>query len=52
MPEGIFRERQGDATLICLKFRKHNFLVPEEFYRECGYSPPVEELPWTVGTAN
>lgn len=46
MPHGIFRERGEDGVRICMKYRKHNFLVPEEFYREGGYEPPFEELPW------
>ena len=46
MPHGIFRERDEDGVRICMKYRKHNFLVPEDFYREGGYKPPFDELPW------
>lgn len=46
MPHGIFRERGEDGVHICMKYNRHNFIVPEEFYREGGYPPPCEELPW------
>jgi hypothetical protein len=46
MPHGIFRERQDDKTLVCMKYDHHNLLVPEDFYRECGFPPPFAELPW------
>ena len=35
-PRGVYRERNGTS----------HFDVTEDKYREDGYQPPFEELPW------
>jgi hypothetical protein len=48
-PRGIYRERKGwghqDSARV--KYDEHQELdVPEGRYRDRGYQPPLDQLPW------
>ena len=54
-PRGIYRERKGwgDQDSARVKYDEHQELdVPEERYRERGYQPPFDQLPWKDDGAN
>jgi hypothetical protein len=46
-PRGIYRERNGWGNQHSVRVRERQELdVPEDRYRERGYQPPFNELPW------
>ena len=48
-PRGIYRERKGwgDQDSARVKYDEHQELdVPEDRYRDRGYQPPFDQLPW------
>jgi len=48
-PRGIYRERNGwgNQHSARVKYDEHQELdLPEDRYRERGYQPPFNELPW------
>jgi hypothetical protein len=48
-PRGIYRERNGwnDQDCVRVKYDERQELdVPVDRYRERGYQPPFDELPW------
>jgi hypothetical protein len=48
-PRGIYRERNGWGTQHSahVKYDEHQELdVSEDRYRERGYQPPFDQLPW------
>ena len=48
-PRGIYKERNGWVTQHSahVKYDEHQELdVSEERYRERGYQPPFDQLPW------
>lgn len=54
-PRGIYRERNSwhgqDSAHV--KYDEHQELdLPEDRYRERGYQPPFEDLPWKEDGAN
>jgi hypothetical protein len=55
-PRGIHRERNGWSNhehSARVRYDEHQELdVSERLYRERGYHPPFEELPWLDETAN
>jgi hypothetical protein len=54
-PMGLFRERNGwgDRHSVRVKYDERQELdLPEDRYRERGYQPPFDELPWKDDPAN
>ena len=54
-PRGIYRERNGwgDQHSARVKYDEHQELdMSESRYRERGYKPPFDELPWKDDTDN
>ncbi len=54
-PKGLYRERNGWGAQHSarVKYDEHQELdVPEDRYRERGYQPPFDELPWKDEIAN
>ena len=54
-PRGIYRERNGwgNQHSARVKYDEHQELdLPEDRYRERGYQPPFNELPWRDEAAN
>ena len=48
-PRGIYRERKGwgDQDSARVKYDEHQELdLPEDRYRNRGYQPPFDQLPW------
>jgi hypothetical protein len=53
-PRGIYRERNGwnDQDCVRVKYDERQELdVPVDHYRERGYQPPFDELPWKESEA-
>jgi hypothetical protein len=54
-PRGIYRERKGwgDQDSVRVKYDEHQELdLPEDRYRNRGYQPPFDQLPWKDEDAN
>ena len=54
-PRGLYRERNGwgNQHSARVKYDEHQELdLPEDRYRERGYQPPFNELPWRDEAAN
>ena len=54
-PRGIYRERYGwgNQHSAHVKYDEHQELdVSEDRYRERGYQPPFDKLPWKDEGAN
>jgi len=54
-PRGIYRERNGwgDQHSVRVRYDEHQELdLAESRYRERGYKPPFDELPWKNETEN
>jgi hypothetical protein len=54
-PRGIYRERNGwgDQHSARVKYDEHQELdISESRYRERGYKPSFDELPWKEETEN
>jgi hypothetical protein len=54
-PRGIYRERNGWHGQHCVRVKydeRQELDVPEDRYRERGYQPPFDELPWKDDAAN
>ena len=54
-PKGLFRERNGwgDQHSVRVKYDERQEIdLPEDPYRERGYQPPFDELPWKDDPAN
>jgi hypothetical protein len=54
-PRGIYRERNGwdDQHSARVRYDEHQELdMSESRYRERGYNPPFDELPWKDETEN
>jgi hypothetical protein len=48
-PRGVYRERNewgNDQNSVVVNYGTSHFDVTEDKYREDGYQPPFEELPW------
>jgi len=47
-PRGIYRDRlaEGVQHLILVDYGPHRMYVLEMIYREMGYQPHTERLPW------
>ncbi len=47
-PHGIYRERKGfgDQDSALVDYGNTRLDVPEDRYRESGYEPPFDKLPW------
>ena len=47
--QGLYRKRNGWGDQHSVRVKHDNTVeleVPESFYREEGWQPPVDELPW------
>ena len=54
-PKGLFRERNGwgEQHSVRVKYDERQELdLPEDRYRDRGYQPPFDELPWKDDHAN
>jgi hypothetical protein len=54
-PKGLFRERNGwgDQHSVRVKYDERQEIdLAEDRYRERGYQPPFDELPWKDDPAN
>jgi hypothetical protein len=54
-PRGVYRERNGWGTQHCARVKydeAQELDVSEERYRDRGYLPPFEQLPWKDELAN
>jgi hypothetical protein len=48
-PRGVYRERNewgNGQNSVVVNYGTSHFDVTEDKYREDGYQPPFEELPW------
>jgi len=47
-PRGVYRERKGWGTQhsVFVDYGTSSMDISEEKYREEGYQPPFEQLPW------
>ena len=48
-PRGVYRERnewRNGQNSVVVNYGTSHFDVTEDKYREDGYQPPFEELPW------
>ena len=45
---GLYRELVGEGGVVAVlvQYDKDRFAMPEALYRQCGYEPPFEDLPW------
>jgi len=53
--EGLYRKRNGWGDQHSVRVKYDGALeleVPESFYREEGWQPPVDDLPWHGESAN
>jgi hypothetical protein len=53
-PRGIYRERYGWNNQDCVRVKydeRQELDVPADRYRERGYQPPIDELPWKENEA-
>jgi hypothetical protein len=54
-PKGLFRERNGwgEQHSVRVKYDERQELdLSEDRYRDRGYQPPFDELPWKDDQAN
>ena len=51
-PRGLYRERNGWGNQHSARVKYDEHQLPEDRYRERGYQPPFNELPWRDEAAN
>jgi hypothetical protein len=53
-PRGIYREEKGWVTQhsVLVDYGTTRFEISEEKYRQAGYEPAFEQLPWKDKAAN